>query len=55
MGGCSARLTIAGQHYECDTECVDFDGNPVVGHDGWAHGNKDAQALWTCGGEAPDA
>lgn len=48
---CPAALSIAGRHYPCDTQCVDFDGMPTAGHDGWAHGNAEAQAIWTCGGE----
>lgn len=34
---CKAALMIAGQHYPCQTPAP---------HDGWAHTNVDAEAVW---------
>lgn len=48
LGGwkCPAVLMIAGADYRCDVTCVDADGAPALGHQGWAHANKEAQAVW---------
>jgi hypothetical protein len=43
---CAGALNLAGQHFSCDWP-VDDTGT----HDGWAHVNKDAQALWA---DSPD-
>ena len=50
MGGCNAVLNFGGKHYDCQTACVDAEGRPTVGHDGWAHSNP-VGAVWT-GNEA---
>lgn len=34
---CQAVLNIKGEHFQCDWEAP---------HDGWAHGNKESQAIW---------
>ena len=38
---CKAALNIAGEHYPCDWP-TDANGR----HDGWAHTNKAAEAIW---------
>jgi len=38
---CKAALMLSGEHFPCDWP-VDEDGR----HDGWAHANKAASALW---------
>ena len=35
---CGSALIIKGQHFPCDEK------EP---HDGWAHGNSDAEAIWS--------
>ena len=37
LPSCSASLNIYGEHFPCDL---------TMPHDGWAHSNKKAQALW---------
>lgn|GEM_PF-6349558 len=39
---CTAALDIKGEHFFCDWP-VDEDGT----HSGWAHSNRDAEAIWT--------
>jgi hypothetical protein len=34
---CTAHINIAGADYRCDM---------TIEHDGWAHGSKEAQAVW---------
>jgi hypothetical protein len=34
---CPGSLSIAGEGYRCDM---------VAPHEGWAHANKEAQAIW---------
>jgi hypothetical protein len=34
---CSAALNIRGEHFACDMPAP---------HNGWAHSNKDAEAIW---------
>ena len=34
---CDGGLVIAGEHFQCDY---------AEDHEGWAHSNKKAQALW---------
>ena len=34
---CEGTLIIKGESFPCDN---------VAPHDGWAHGNKDAEAIW---------
>ena len=46
MSGCRAVLNLRGEHYPCDMECVDAYGEPTQGHEGWAHANREAQAIW---------
>lgn len=36
-GRCTSGIAIAGKSYRCDY-------NPD--HDGWAHSNNDAEAIW---------
>jgi hypothetical protein len=43
MSVCKAALNIAGAAYSCDQQAP---------HPGWAHGNKEAQAIWCSHGEA---
>jgi hypothetical protein len=40
---CRAVLNVKGEHFQCDMEAP---------HSGWAHGNKDAEAIWCSDGEA---
>jgi hypothetical protein len=39
---CKAAVTIKGEHFPCDWPTSD-DGT----HKGWAHGNKEAEAVWS--------
>jgi hypothetical protein len=39
---CLAALSIRGEHFWCDWP-TDARGR----HDGWAHANKEAQAVWS--------
>jgi hypothetical protein len=39
---CRGALNIAGEHFPCDWP-TDENGR----HDGWAHANKVAQAIWS--------
>lgn len=39
MAACTAALNVMGEHFPCD-----LDRAP---HPGLAHGNRDAQAIWT--------
>jgi hypothetical protein len=41
MSDCAAALNLKGQHYPCDWPSDD-DGK----HDGWAHANSAAGAVW---------
>lgn len=43
-GKCPAVLNIAGEHYPCQQMEQMVEGS--VGHDGWAHSNRDAEAIW---------
>lgn len=36
---CSAAIVISGAHYPCDL---------VPPHDGFAHANREVEALWAC-------
>ncbi len=45
---CPASLNLRGEHFGCDWPS-DFDGR----HEGWAHTNKEVQAVWV--GSADDA
>lgn len=48
MADCPAALNLAGEHFACDWPADDHGKHP-----GWAHANKDAQAVWT--GDEGDA
>lgn len=39
---CPAALNIKGEHFPCDWP-TDDSGQ----HSGWAHANRDAEAIWT--------
>lgn len=41
---CPAALNIAGEHYPCQQ--MDQMAEGSTGHDGWAHSNRDAEAIW---------
>jgi len=41
VGTCPAALNLAGEHFACDWPLGE-NGR----HDGWAHTNKAAQAVW---------
>ena len=41
---CPAALDIAGKHYPCQQMEQMAPGSE--NHDGWAHSNRDAQAIW---------
>lgn len=41
---CPAALNIAGEHYPCQQMEQMAPGS--LSHDGWAHSNRDAQAIW---------
>lgn len=45
---CEAVLNIKGEHFPCQTlsYMVDADGTPATSHEGWAHSNADAEAIW---------
>jgi hypothetical protein len=43
MSECKAAVFIKGGYYRCDM---------TPPHDGWAHGNKDAEAVWYSDTEA---
>jgi len=47
---CPAALNIKGQHFPCDW--MDQMAEGSEGHAGWAHSNREAEAIWTDG---PDA
>lgn len=42
---CPASLNIGGKHYPCDWMEQMVPGS--IGHDGWAHANRESQAIWT--------
>lgn len=42
MSDCPAALNVLGEHFACDWP-TDDDGT----HRGFAHSNREAQALWT--------
>lgn len=42
---CPAALNIAGKHYPCDWMEQMEPGSKD--HQGWAHSNREAQAIWT--------
>lgn len=46
MSVCRAALNIKGAPYQCDQEAP---------HTGWAHSNKEAEAIWCSHGEAISA
>lgn len=46
MAECKAALNIKGEAFTCDQEAP---------HAGWAHGNKEAEAIWCSDGEAKAA
>lgn len=41
---CPAALNIAGEHFPCQQ--MDHMAEGSEGHDGWAHSNREAQAIW---------
>lgn len=41
---CPAALIIAGKHFPCQQ--MDHMAEGSTSHDGWAHSNRDAEALW---------
>lgn len=41
---CPAVLSIKGEHFPCDWMDQMVPGS--VGHDGWAHANREAEAIW---------
>jgi hypothetical protein len=45
---CTAALNIAGEHFPCQQMEEMVEGSES--HDGWAHSNRDAQAIWNNGG-----
>lgn len=44
MSNCPAALNIKGEHFPCQQMDQMTEGS--VGHDGWAHSNRDAEAIW---------
>ena len=44
---CPAALNIKGDHFPCQTMQDMAPGS--VNHDGWAHSNRDAEAIWASG------
>jgi hypothetical protein len=46
---CPASLMIRGEHFPCQTlsQMATLDGSPATSHDGWAHSNSDAEAIWS--------
>lgn len=45
---CRAALNLVGEHFPCDWP-TDENGR----HDGWAHANKKAQAIWSSDDTTP--
>ena len=41
---CPAALNIAGEHFPCQQ--MEHMAPGSVGHDGWPHSNRDAEAIW---------
>lgn len=41
---CPSGLMIKGEHYPCDA--MDGMAEGSTSHDGWAHSNKKAEAIW---------
>lgn len=41
---CKAALNIKGEHFPCQTMRYMAPGS--TSHDGWAHSNRDADAVW---------
>lgn len=41
---CTSALMIRGKHYPCDAMNEMREGS--TSHDGWAHSNKEAEAIW---------
>jgi len=41
---CPAALNIAGEHFPCQQMQHMAEGS--TNHDGWAHSNMDAEAIW---------
>lgn len=41
---CPAALNIAGEHYPCQQ--MEHMEPGSKNHDGWAHSNRDAEAIW---------
>lgn len=50
---CPSALNIKGEHFPCQTlrDMATLDGSPATNHDGWAHSNSDAEAIWSDGSE----
>ena len=47
---CKASINLGGEHYPCTF--IENNMLPgTTGHDGWAHSNAEASAIWTCGEE----
>lgn len=42
---CPAALNIKGEHYPCETMSMMVEGSE--NHDGWAHMNREAEAIWS--------
>jgi len=42
---CPAAINIAGEHFPCQQ--MEHMAEGSKNHDGWAHSNRDAQAIWT--------
>lgn len=45
---CPAALNIKGEHFPCQQldHMGTLDGSPATSHEGWAHSNRDAEAIW---------
>jgi hypothetical protein len=45
---CGGVLSIKGEHFPCQQleQMTTLDGSPAASHEGWAHSNRDAQAVW---------
>lgn len=41
----NAVLNVAGEHFPCET--MDQMSEDSVTHEGWAHSNQAAQAIWS--------
>ena len=41
---CPAALNIKGEHFPCQQ--MEHMAPGSEGHDGWAHSNRDAEAIW---------